>query len=112
MARIWCAHDPPLPTHPPLPAHPTTHLTARAQAAAFDEEEIAAAEEALRLGQELDDREDEEASERERADLDLAREMLAADETTEAVRAPPAPPARAAAATRTAATTATRTTTT
>lgn len=51
-------------------------------AAALDAQEIADAEEALRLGQELDELEDETVSERERADLDLARSLLEADEST------------------------------
>lgn len=50
------------------------------QAAALDAEELAAEEEALRLAQEMDDREEEEQSEREREDLEIARKMIAADE--------------------------------
>ena len=69
-----------------------TRPCASSQAAAFDEEEIAAAEEALRLAEELDQAEEQEVSEREKADLELAREVLAADESTEAVRPPAARP--------------------
>jgi len=50
-------------------------------AKALDEEEILAAEEALRLGMKFDDEEQEAASEREREDLELARRVLAEDET-------------------------------
>ena len=56
------------------------------QAAAFDEQELAESEEALRLAEELDEREEEEISAREREDVALAREILAADESTEDVR--------------------------
>ena len=49
-------------------------------AAALDEQELAAAEEALRLGLELDEREDEEQSEREKADVALAQRMLREEE--------------------------------
>ena len=52
------------------------------QAAALDAQELESAEEALKLSQELDDKEEEEESERERADLELARSLLEADERT------------------------------
>jgi len=61
----------------------------RSQALAYDEEAIAAEEEALRLGQELDERQDDEVSEREKADLEVAKAMLAADESTDDVRRAP-----------------------
>lgn len=53
-------------------------------AAAFDEQELTETEEALRLGQELDEREEAEASEREKEDFELARKVLTADEDTSA----------------------------
>ena len=53
-------------------------------AAALDAQELAASEEALKLAQEFDDKEEEEVSERERADLELARSILQADESIEA----------------------------
>jgi len=53
-------------------------------AAAFDEQEIAETEEALRLADELDEREEELVSEREREDLELAKQMLEAEQDTDA----------------------------
>jgi len=50
-------------------------------AAAFDEMEISAAEEALRLGEELDQVEETEADEQERRDLEMARLVLEAEES-------------------------------
>ena len=52
-------------------------------AAAFDQQELEEAEEMLRLGMELDDREEQEVSKREEEDLDLAKHLLEADESTE-----------------------------
>jgi len=53
-------------------------------AKAFDEEEIAAAEEALMLGLKLDEDEEKATSERERDDLELARRVLEEEETSTA----------------------------
>lgn len=53
-------------------------------AKAFDEEELAAAEEALRLGLKLDEEEDEVSNAREQADLDLARTVLEKEESVNA----------------------------
>jgi hypothetical protein len=47
---------------------------------ALDEEEMLAMEEALRLGMRLDEDEDAAATERAKADFDLAKEVLALDE--------------------------------
>lgn len=51
-------------------------------AAVLDAEELASAEEALRLAEELDEREEEQTSEREKADVELARLLLEAEEET------------------------------
>jgi len=51
-------------------------------AAALDAQELEQSEEALKLSQELDDKEEEEVSERERADLELAKSLLESDEQT------------------------------
>jgi len=53
-------------------------------AKAFDEEELAAAEEALRLGLQLDDDEEGAMSNRESDDYELARKILADEEQIEA----------------------------
>ena len=53
-------------------------------AKAFDEEEIAAAEEALRLGLQLDEQEDEAANSRLEADAALAKRVLESEEGAEA----------------------------
>lgn len=50
-------------------------------AKAFDEEEIAAAEEALKLGLKFDEDEEQATSEREREDLELARRVLEDEES-------------------------------
>jgi len=51
-------------------------------AAAFNEMEISAAEEALRLGEDLDQAEETEAEEQMRRDLEMARDVLEAEEST------------------------------
>jgi hypothetical protein len=51
-------------------------------AAALDAEEIETSEEMLRMAQELDEQEEQEASAREQADLELAKSLLEADEAT------------------------------
>lgn len=53
-------------------------------AKAFDEQELLAAEEALRLGLQLDEDEEHRVSTRENEDLALAKQLLADDETAEA----------------------------
>lgn len=50
-------------------------------AAALDAQELADAEEALRLGQELDDAEEQQIDHRERADFEAARHLIANDES-------------------------------
>jgi hypothetical protein len=53
-------------------------------ARAFDEEELAATEEALRLGMKLDEDEEEAASRRQADDLELAKELLEKEEALDA----------------------------
>ena len=51
-------------------------------AAALDAQELDTSEEMLRLAQELDEQEEKEVSEREIADLELAKSLLAAEQAT------------------------------
>lgn len=66
--------------HPSLTTH---HPDLLVQAAAYDAEEIAAAEEALKLAEEFDEREEAEMGQRAADDLALAKEMLSMEISVE-----------------------------